>query len=87
MSALRRATIVGAGLLALSAGLLLGTVACTHCYLEPIEGGRYEIVASPERPELVGVIVEIGEDTVEIDFTDTQGNDWAVTYAITSRYP
>lgn len=87
MVALRRAAIVGAGLLAVSAGLLVGTVACSNCYLDPIEGGSYEIVESPERPELVGAIVEIGEDTVEISFTDAEGTDWITSYAITSRNP
>ncbi|HVH99997.1 MAG TPA: hypothetical protein VM869_14875 [Enhygromyxa sp.] len=82
--ALKRVVLVGAGLAALVAGLLVGTTACM-CDLDPIENGVYEIVASPDRVELVGAIVEVGEDTVEISFTDADGNDWRVRYAITSR--
>ena len=82
--ALKRVVLVGAGLAALVAGLLVGTTACM-CDLDPIENGVYEIVESPERPELVGAIVELGEHTVAISFTDADDNVWLVRYAITSR--
>lgn len=81
---LARAATVGAGVAALAAGLMVGTSACL-CDIDPIEKGVYEIVESPDRVELVGAIVEIGEDTVEISFTDAEGNDWLIRYAITSR--
>lgn len=87
MKVLKRVVLIGAGLAALVAGLLVGATACSNCELYPVEGGVYEIAESPDRPELVGAIVDIGEETVEIDFTDAQGNDWSVTYAIKSRYP
>lgn len=83
--ALKRVVLVGAGLASLVVGLLVGTTAC-FCDLEQVDGGVYEIVASPDRIELVGAIVEVGEDTVEISFTDAEGNDWVVRYAITSQY-
>ena len=81
---LARAATVGVGVAALAAGLMVGTTAC-FCDVDPIQNGIYEIVESADRPQLVGAIVEVGEDTVAISFTDTEGNDWLVRYAITSR--
>jgi hypothetical protein len=80
-----RIALIGAGLVSLVAGLFVGTTAC--CEIEPIEDATYEIVESPERPELVGATVEIHDDIIEFSFADADANSWVVRYAITSRHP
>jgi hypothetical protein len=80
-----RVAVVAAGLAALVAGLFVGATGC--CDPEPIAGGTYEIVTSEYRPELVGAVVEVGEDVVAISYTDLDGNAWVVSYAITDRSP
>ena len=82
-----RAALVGLGVLAMTAGLAVGSMGCGLCirdcpYLEPVQPGVSEIVASPERPELVGGVVDASEDGVEISFTDAEGNSWVIDYSI-----
>jgi hypothetical protein len=80
-----RVALIGAGLAAVVAGLVVGTTGC--CDVEPIADTTYEIVVSPKRPELIGATVEIHDDVVEIFFTDAETNMWVVRYTITSRSP
>lgn len=83
----RRAASVVLGLAAMGAGLFAGTAACSlNCWrTDSIANGNYEIVDSPERPELVGATLTIADESVEIAFADAEGNDWTVRYAVTSR--
>ena len=78
-----RGAIVFAGLAALTAGLLVGATACCS-NTEPIVNGTFEIIDA-EREELLGATVEIRDDVVEISFTDLEGTDWVVRYAIEFR--
>jgi hypothetical protein len=83
-----RAVLVGLGLVAMCAGLALGTVGCHRCVcleVDPIEPGLFEIVESLERPELVGGVVDVSEESVEISFTDAEGNTWVIDYTVIAR--
>ncbi|PRQ08372.1 hypothetical protein [Enhygromyxa salina] len=80
-----RVALVGAGLAAVVAGMFVGTTGC--CDVEPIADASYEIVESPNRPELVGATVEIHDDVVEIFFADVDSDMWIVRYAVASRSP
>lgn len=80
-----RAASVGAGIVALAAGLLVGSSACSlDCLrkVNAVDDGTYEIVESEDRPELLGAVVEIRDELVEISFTDVDGNDWVVSYTV-----
>lgn len=80
--------LVGAlGVAALYAGMVVGASGCGLCIRPcpsgpPLEPGMYEIVVSPDRPELVGSLVDIADDRLEIRFADAEGNEWVVDYAI-----
>jgi hypothetical protein len=82
-----RAAVVGLGLVAMCAGLALGSVGCDRCCpeIEPLQPGVFEIWSSPYRPELVGGLVDVSDEGVEISFTDAEGNAWVIDYAIISR--
>jgi hypothetical protein len=82
-----RAALVGLGLVAMTAGLAVGSMGCGLCirdcpYVEPVQPGVFEIVESPERPELVGGVVDASDDGVEISFMDAEGNPWVISYSI-----
>lgn len=53
---------------------------------EPVELGLYEIDGS-EREDVVEGVLDVGEDTVILEYVDDQGNVWEVEYAVTSRTP
>ncbi|MBZ5713835.1 hypothetical protein [Nannocystis pusilla] len=84
--------MVGAlGVAALLAGMAVGTSACGPCIHPcpsalPLERGSFTIVESPSRPELVGSLVEITDEKVELRFTDAEGHDWVVDYTIEEEY-
>lgn len=87
-----RAALVGLGLVAMCAGLALGTVGCHRCVcpeVDPIEPGLFEIIESPDegpdRPELIGGVVDVSEESVEISFTDAEGNTWVIDYTVIGR--
>jgi hypothetical protein len=82
-----RAALVGLGLLAMTAGLAVGSMGCgvllCDCpELEPVQPGVFEVVDSPERPELVGAVIDAADDGVQISFTDAEGNSWVIDYSI-----
>jgi hypothetical protein len=84
-----RAALVGLGLAAMMVGLALGSSGCHRCECvtpEPTEPGLYEITRSPDRPELVGGMVDATDEGVEISFTDGDGNSWVIDYSITSKW-
>lgn len=63
-----------------------GVTGCCHCGdRTPIEPGTYEIVENLSRPELVGGLVEITTDRVEVSFTDADGQDWVVDYTVEDK--
>ncbi len=81
-----RVFVVGASLLALLAGITLGSTGCALCNCRnvevlPIGVGVYEIRESTQ-PELVGGIVEVVDDAVELSITDGEGNDHVISYAV-----
>lgn len=79
--------VLGVG--ALCAGLTIGASGCSFlCRCDdpvPIELGTYEIVESLERPELVGGVVEVAADRVDVSFTDAQGQDWTIAYTVVDQ--
>jgi hypothetical protein len=79
-----RAALVSLGLVAMSAGLALGSTACfCDCPdLDPVRPGVFEVVESPVRPELVGAIVDATGEIVTVSFTDAEGNSWVIDYSI-----
>jgi hypothetical protein len=79
-----RAALVGLGLVAMLAGVALGSSGCCReCpELDPVEPGMFEIVGSPLRPELIGGVVDASDDAVVISFDDADGNAWVVEYSI-----
>jgi hypothetical protein len=82
---MNRAVTVSLGLVAMTAGLALGSLGCSMwCRCPPpetVQSGEYEIVDSPARPELVGAMVHVSDGGVEISFTDDEGNSWVVDYS------
>lgn len=79
-----RAALVGLGLMAMTAGLALGSAGCgwrCRCPEIELEPGVFEIVESPDRPELVGGMVH-AFSSVEISFTDAEGDSWVIDYSI-----
>lgn len=91
MRALARCARVGAGMLALAAGLVLGSGGCgwrCRCpEIEALVGGVFEIVASPDRPALIGGTVEAVDDTVTVEYVDEDGVEWTVVYDVKSKFP
>lgn len=80
-----RAALVVLGLGAMSAGLAVGSSGCLGCEcpeLDPVEPGVFEIVGSPQRPELVGGVVDASGESVVITFVDADDNAWVIDYAI-----
>jgi hypothetical protein len=82
---MKKLALVGLGLVAMSVGLVVGPSGCLLCDcpdLDPVEPGLFQIVGSPDRPELVGGLVEATDEGVEISFEDAQGTAWVITYSI-----
>lgn len=79
------------GLASALAGVVVSSSACgfmCRCPdIEPLEPGTFEITASPDRPELVGSLIEATDEGVEIQFEDEGGVSWTVRYGIDVRVP
>jgi hypothetical protein len=73
------------GVVALTAGMLVGNLACHRCECPPVFDpvpGTYQVVESPDRPELLGTFVEIDASTLAISYTDAEGDEWLVQYKL-----
>ena len=88
-----RLLVAGLGGLALIGGLTLGSMGCSICNcnqieadIEPIRLGAYEIVQSPARAELVGGMVEVESQRVEISITNAEGEDWVIDYIVERKH-
>lgn len=82
---LARALVLTLGAAALVAGMAVGTLGCGPCIrpcpkATPIELGAYEVLESPDRPELVGALVEFTAARIEISYADAEGHEWVVDY-------
>ena len=82
-----RVMVFALGVAALVAGMAVGTLGCGLCIRPcpsppPLEPGSFTILESPDRPELVGGLVEITDERIEISFADAEGHDWVVDYTI-----
>ncbi|MEZ4451969.1 MAG: hypothetical protein R3B09_21075 [Nannocystaceae bacterium] len=87
---IERIVVVALGVVALGLGLVVGAPGCILCQcpdVDPFEPGTFEIVESPERPELVGGILAASDDGVEISYSLEDGSEWVVTYAIEAKAP
>jgi hypothetical protein len=74
------------GVAALFTGMAVGTAGCGLCIppcpSPPSPAGSFTIIDSFVRPELVGGLVEITDERIEIHFADAEGHDWVVEYTI-----
>ncbi len=87
-----RILVAAMGALAVVAGMVVGATGCVGALrcpdVDPIEAGRFEIIESPQRPELVGGMVVADVETgLEISYTLDDGTSWVVDYATDVRDP
>lgn len=77
---------------ALVAGSVVGVSSAAGCCgcprVKPFPKGQY-LIDSAESPDdpVVGALVTVGDETVEIDYTLPDDASWRVTYDIVGRYP